>query len=191
MVRAGGPTSRIIGDRSATDPGGGGRVLGGCQPAWQQPVGCVRGSHWIPNVKGFPALGSHSNTNDGRHERPFPDDSGDVSESKTAKVPISTLEMGGGPVVSQRREMGDPKRGVRPAGAGRSSPQKSIVDLSDVRGNAAGRPLSVEAAEFSPALGPRTRETAGTVQRSREYCPDRFCRNICSGCGWDEVLGCC
>ena len=45
MVRAGGSASRIIGDRGATDPGAGKRVLGGRQPAWQQPVGCARGSH--------------------------------------------------------------------------------------------------------------------------------------------------
>ena len=156
----------LTGDRSATDPGGGMRVLGGHQLAWQQQVGSVRGSHWTPNVQGFPALGSHANTDDGRCERPFPDDSGEVSENETAKVPISTLEMGGGPVVSQGREMGDPKWGMRPAGAGRSSPQKPVVDLSDVRGNAAVRPLSVEAAEFSPALGPWTRETTGTVALS-------------------------
>ena len=59
-------------------------------------------------------------------------------------------------MVSQGHEMGDPMRGMRPAGAGRSSPQKPIVVT----------PLSVEAPEFSPALGPRTRETAGTVTLS-------------------------
>ena len=39
-------------DRGATDPGGGQRVLGGRHPAWQQPVGGARGSHWTPNVQG-------------------------------------------------------------------------------------------------------------------------------------------
>ena len=32
MIRAGGSASQIIGDRGATDPGGGKLVLGGCQP---------------------------------------------------------------------------------------------------------------------------------------------------------------
>ena len=107
-----------------TDPGGGGgrRVLGGRQPAWQQPVGRVRGSHWTPNFQGFPTLGNRSIRDDGRRKRPFPEDSGDVSASDTAKVPYSSLEMGGGPVVSQGHNMGEPKRGMRPAGAGRSSP---------------------------------------------------------------------
>ena len=36
MIRAGGSASRIIGDRSATDPGAGRRVPGGRQPAWQE-----------------------------------------------------------------------------------------------------------------------------------------------------------
>ena len=58
--------------------------------------------------------------------------------------------------------MGEHRRGMRPAGAGRPSPQKPIVGISEERGNAAARPLSVGAAEFSPTLGPRTRGTAGT-----------------------------
>ena len=119
----GGSASRIIGDRSATDPpgggGGGGASSGGGggerQPAWQQPVGCVHGSRWTPNVQGFPALGSHSPTDDGRCKCPFPDDSGDVSASDTSKVPISPLEMGRGPVVPHGRKVCEPKRGMRPA----------------------------------------------------------------------------
>ena len=55
---------------------------------------------------------------------------------------------------------------MRPAGAGRSSPPKPVVDLSDVGENAVGRPLSVEAPEFSPTLGPRTRGMAGSVALS-------------------------
>ena len=53
MVRAGGSASRIIGDRSATEPGGGRRV-----PGWQKQVGRVRGSHWTPNTQGFRPLGA-------------------------------------------------------------------------------------------------------------------------------------
>ena len=129
-------------------------------------MGCGHGSRWTPNVQAFPALGSHSTTDDGRRERPVPDDSRDVSESETMKLPISTLEMGGGPLVSHGHEMGEPTRGMRPAGAGGSLPQKPLVDLSEVRGNATARSLSVDAAEFSPALGARTQETAGSVTQS-------------------------
>ena len=128
------PGSSEIIVRLTRGGGGGKRVLGGRQPPWQQPVGCVRGSHWTPNVQGFPALGSHSITDDGQRKRPFPDDSGDVSASDTVKVPISPLEMGGGPVVPHGCEMGEPKWGMRPAGADRPSPQKPIVEVSDVRG---------------------------------------------------------
>ena len=55
---------------------------------------------------------------------------------------------------------------MRPAGAGRSSPPKPVVDLSDVRENSVGRPLSVEAPEFCPVLDPRTRGTTGSVALS-------------------------
>ena len=65
-------------------------------------------------------------------------------------------------MASQGRAVGEHGQGMRPAGAGRPSPQKPIVDLLEARGKAAARPLSVGAAEFSPALGPRTRGTAGT-----------------------------
>ena len=65
-------------------------------------------------------------------------------------------------MASQERAVCEHRWGMRPAGAGRPAPQKPIVDLSEERGNAAARPLSVGAAEFSPALGPRTRETNGT-----------------------------
>ena len=151
-------------------PGGGGgggeRVLGGHQPAWQQPVGCVRESRWTPNVQGFPALGSHSPADDGRRERPVPDDSGDVSANDISKVSTSPLEMGRSHVVPHGSKVCVPQRGMWPAGAVRPSLQKPLVGVLDVRKNAAARPLSAGAAEFSPALGPHTRVTAGTVDLS-------------------------
>ena len=61
-------------------------------------------------------------------------------------------------------EMGDPTRGMRPAGAGSSSPLKPVVALN-MRENALARPLSVEVPEFSPALDPRMRETNASVAR--------------------------
>ena len=68
MVRAGGSASRIIGDRSATDPGEGGGTDsggGGRPPAWQQPLGDARGYPWTSDVQAFPALGSHPPTQAG------------------------------------------------------------------------------------------------------------------------------
>ena len=71
------------------------------------------------------------------------------------KLPISTLEMG------------DPTWGMRPAGAGRSSPPNPVVDLSNVRENAVGRSLSVEAPEFSTG----DNWIRGHVQRCWDYGP--------------------
>ena len=70
------------------------------------------------------------------------DDDGDVADGRMAELPISIPEMG------------DLTRGMRPAGASRSLPPKLVVDLSDVGQQAVGRPLSVEAPEFSPAVDP-------------------------------------
>ena len=73
-------------------------------------------------------------------------------------VPVSTLEMGGGPlpVVPQVPGVRKHRRGMWPAGEGRPLPQQTIVDLTKERENAAVRPLLVEAAEFSLRPGPRT-----------------------------------
>ena len=78
-------------------------------------------------------------------------------------VPVSTLEMGGGPlpVAPQVPGVCKHRRGMRPAGEGRPLPQQTIVALTKEREKAAVRPLSVEAAEFSLRPGPQTRVTAG------------------------------
>ena len=101
-------------------------------------------------------------------------------------VPISTLEMGGGPVASQRSTVGKHRPGMRPAGAGRPSPQKPIVDLTKERENAAARHLSVGAAEFSPGPGPRTRVLAGADSDGGggHHLPTAWTQEI----GWDEVM---
>ena len=134
--------------------------------SWRTPAGLTGTSGAYPRISldpeytGFSAPGAHSTTDCRRRERPLTDDIGDVSGSETSKVPISTLGMDEGPMASQGRAVGEHRRGMWPEGAGRPSPQKPIVDISDERGNAAVRPLSVGAAEFSPTLGPWNRGTA-------------------------------
>ena len=145
MVRAGGSASRIIGDCGATEPGGGKRAQD------TRRLGNNRwGSPWIS----FPALGSHSSTNAGRRERPVSDNEGDVAGGGTARLPVSS------PRWAIRRGV----CGLQVPGG--SLPPKPVVDLSDVRENALGRPLSVGAPEFSPALDPRTRGTIASVALS-------------------------
>ena len=78
-------------------------------------------------------------------------------------VPVSTFGMDGGslPVVPQVSGARGHRRGMRPAGGNRPFLQRKINDLTDERENAAVRPLSVEAEEFSLGTGPRNRVTAG------------------------------
>ena len=78
----------------------------------------------------------------------------------------SPLEMGRGHAVPHGHRVCVSQRGMRPAGAVRQSLKKTPVGVLDVRENTAARPLSAGAVEFSPALGPRTRVTAGTVDLS-------------------------
>ena len=126
--------------------------MGGCPPAWQQPLGDARGSSWT-----FPSLGSHSSTKAGRCKRPISDTEEDVDDDGIARLPVSSPEMG------------DPMRGMRPASAGSSSPLQPVVALSNMRENALARPLSVEAPEFSPALDPRTWETRETTMAPVDF----------------------
>ena len=59
------------------------------------------------------------------------------------------------------------RRGMWPAGEGRPLLQKTIVDLTKERENAAVRPISVEVVEFSLRHGPQTRVTAGAGSDGR------------------------
>ena len=122
-------------------------------------MGCVLGSRWTP-------LGGHSTTDCRRHERPLLDDTGEVLGSGTPMVPVSTLEMGGGPlpVAPQVPGVCKHRRGMQPTGEGRPLPQQTIVALTKEGDNADVRPLSVEAAEFSLRPGPHTRVTAGRIR---------------------------
>ena len=78
-------------------------------------------------------------------------------------VPVPTVEMVGGslPVVPQVSGARGHGRGMRPAGRSRPFPQRKIKDLTDKRENAAVRPLSVEAEEFSLGTGSRNRVSDG------------------------------
>ena len=63
----------------------------------------------------------HSSMKAGRRERPILDTEGDVAGDGIARLPVSSPEMG------------DPTRGMRPAGAGGSSPPQPVVALSNRR----------------------------------------------------------
>ena len=52
MVRAGGSASQTTSNSNTPVPGGGHR------PAWKRPKDDIRGPRWIPDVQGFPVLGS-------------------------------------------------------------------------------------------------------------------------------------
>ena len=148
--------------RGEASLGGGGGVPAGLAPTG----GGTRRARWTPNAQGFLALGSLTPAEEKRRERSVPDSSSKVVARDTTMVPTSPLEMGGGQVVPLGCSVGVSQRGMRPAGEVGPSRQEAPVGVLDVRGNSAVRPLSAEAVEFSPTLGPRTGVTAGLVNMS-------------------------
>ena len=75
--------------------------------------------------------------------------------------PTSPSELGRGHLAPLGRNVGVPQRGMRPAGVVGPSGQVAPVGVLDVKRKSAIRPLSVEAVEFSPTLGPRMDVIAG------------------------------
>ena len=59
------------------------------------------------------------------------------------------------------RNVGMPRRGMRPAGVSGPAQQMAPVGVRDVKGRSAVRPLSVEAVEFSPTLDPEMNVMSG------------------------------
>ena len=124
MVRAGGSASRIIGDQSTTNPGGGECGSRRGQPAWQLPVGRGPGTGWASRTQAFPPLGSQPAEIHGQDNRKLSVLAKSVLGGKSPIVPDSPIGMGGGlssvvPPVSGTRQNG---REVRPAGGNKQFP---------------------------------------------------------------------
>ena len=181
MVRAGGSASRIIGDQGTTDPGGSRRG----QPAWQLPVGRGLGHSWASSTHAFPPLGSHPTEVRGQDNRQWPVRAKSVLGSRSPIVPDSPIGMIRGslsvvpPVPGARKH----RRGMRPAGGDRRSPQKvkdGHTDVSDrlivildgpvVRENTRVAPLSIEVEEFSLMTVPKKRVPTGEGSDGSENC---------------------
>ena len=142
-------------------PVGGKRALGGRPPTWRQPKGGTHRARWTPNAQGFPALGSLTPAEENRHEGSVPDSSNMVVARATTMGPTSPSELGRGHLAPLGRNVGVPQRGMRPAGVVGPSRQLAPVGVLDVKRKSAVRPLSVEAVEFYPTLGPRMDIIAG------------------------------
>ena len=155
MVRAGGSASRTIDDSNAPDPGGGKRALGGRPPAWRQPKGGTHRVRWTPNAQVFPALWSFTHAEEKRRDRSVPDCSNMVVARDTTMEPSSPSELGRGRMAPLGRNVGMPQWGMQPAGVIGPARQVAPVGVLDVKRKSAVRPLSVEAVEFSPMLGPK------------------------------------
>ena len=90
MVRAGGSASRTIDDSDAPDPGGGNHL------AWRQPKDGTHGPRWTPHAQGFPALGSLTQAEEKRRDRPVLDGVNRVVTRNSTMESISRSERDGG-----------------------------------------------------------------------------------------------
>ena len=113
MVRAGGSASRTINDSDAPDPGG------GHHPAWKQPKDDNHRPRWTPNAHGFPALGSLTSAEEKRRDRAILDSGSVVVARNSTMESILHSERDGGHRAPIGRNVGAPRRGMRPASAGR------------------------------------------------------------------------
>ena len=73
----------------------------------------------------------------------------------TTMDPSSPSELGRGRMAPLGRNVGVPQRGMRPAGVIGPARQVAPVGVLDVKRKSAVRPLSAEAIELPPTLGPK------------------------------------
>ena len=151
MVRAGRSASRTIDDSDG----------GGHHPAWRQPKDGTHRPRWTPHAQGFPPLGSLTPAEEKWHDHPVLDGVNRVVARNSTMESISHSERDGGRMAPLGRNKGVPRRGMRPAGVSGPAQQMAPVGVRNVKGRSAGRPLSVEAVEFSPTLDPEMKVMFG------------------------------
>ena len=103
-----------------------------------------------PNAQGFPTLGSLTPADEIRRDRSVPDSSNRVVARDTTMEPTSPSELDRGRMTPLGRNVGVPRRGMRPAGVSGPARLMAPVGVIDVKRKSAVRPLLVEAVEFSP-----------------------------------------
>ena len=74
---------------------------------------------------------------------------------------FSRSERDGGHMAPLGRNVGVPRRGMRPAGVSGPARRMAPVGVRDVKGRSAVQPLSVEAVEFSSTLDPEMNVMSG------------------------------
>ena len=154
MVRAGGSASRTISDDNTPDPDG------GHHPVWKRPKDDTHGPRWTPDAHGFPSLGSLTPAEKDRRDHTVLDRAPAMVERN------SHLDFLGRHPAPLGRFVKTPRRRIRPAGNNRSARWGTPGRRNDTMRSSAVRPLSVEAAEISPALAPEQKLLSGRKTRS-------------------------
>ena len=160
MVRAGGSASRAIDDSDAPDPGGGHR------PAWTRLPDNSQRPRWVPNEHGFPALGSLTLAKEKRRDRAIPGGGPVVVERNSTVDSTEHSERNKGLRAPLGRNVGAFRRGMWLARISGPAQRVAPVHGSEVKVSSAVRPLSAEAAEFSPALAREKKVESGRKTKS-------------------------
>ena len=146
MVRAGGSASRTISNSNTPDPGGGRRLV------WNRPKDDNHGPRWIPDVQGFPVLGSLNPAEKDRRDRAVQNCAAVVDEDSEVD-PLCRPEGGGSHQAPLGRLIKAPRRQMRLARNGGSTRRMTPTGRNDTGKKSSSRPMPAPAQAWSEQAG--------------------------------------
>ena len=150
MVRAGGSASRTISNNNTPDQDGGRRLV------WNRPKDDNHGPRWIPDVQGFPVLGSLTPAEKDRCDCAVQNCAAVVDEDSEVD-PLCRPEWGGSHQAPLGRFIKAPRRQMRPARNGGSTRRMTPTGRNDTGKNSSSRPTPARAQARSEQAGWKTK----------------------------------
>ena len=150
MVRAGGSASRTISNNNTPYPGGGRRLV------WNRPKDDNHGPRWIPDVQGFPVLGSLTPAEKDRRDHAVQNCAAVVDEDSEVD-PLCRPEGGGSHQAPLGRLIKTPWWQMRPARNGGSTRRMMPTGRIDTGKKSSSRPMPTPAQAWSEQAGWKTK----------------------------------
>ena len=146
----GGSASRTISNNNTPDPGGGHRLV------WNRPKDDNHGPRWIPDVQGFPVLGSLTPAEKDRRDRAVQNCAAVVDEDSEVD-PLCRPEGGGSHQAPLGRLIKAPRRQMRPARNGGSTRRMMPTGRIDTGKKSSSWPMPAPAQARSEQAGRKTK----------------------------------
>ena len=150
MVRAGGSASQTISNNNTPDPGGGRRL------AWNRPKDDNHGPRWIPDVQGFPVLGSLTPAEKDRRDRAVQNCAA-VVDGDSELDPLCRPEGGGSHQAPLGRLIKAPRQQLRPARNVGSTRQMMPTGRNDAGKKSSARHMPAPAQARNEQAGRKTK----------------------------------